>query len=154
TCRRVSAPPNLDGKLDDPLWETADRALLNSTDDRLRVSHPAEIRMTHDDEFLYVAVHCLKAANVDYQPDDSPRPRDADLTRYDRVSLKLDVDRDYTTAFELTVDSRGWTRDACNGDTTWNPTWYVAAANDESSWTVEAAIPLAELIDKSPTTRD
>jgi hypothetical protein len=164
SCRRASAPPNLDGKLDDPLWETADRIPLNNTDSRLpfgpeltaegRLSDPAEVRITHDDEFLYVAVHCLKAANVDYQPDDSPRPRDTDLTRYDRVSLKLDVDRDYTTAFELTVDSRGWTRDACNGDTTWNPTWYVAAANDESSWSVEAAIPLAELVDKPPIARD
>jgi photosystem II stability/assembly factor-like uncharacterized protein len=159
TCRRASAPPHLDGKLDDAIWETADRILLHASDSPPRSGEGpgegnAEVRITHDDEFLYVAVHCLKAVNVDYQPDDNPRPHDADLTRYDRVSLKLDVDRDYTTAFELNVDSRGWTRDACNGDITWNPTWYVAAANDESSWTVEVAIPLAELVEKPPTARD
>ena len=82
------------------------------------------------------------------------RARDVDLAQHDRVSLKLDVDRDYTTAYELTVDNRGWTYDSVNGDATWNPTWYVAAANDESSWTVEAAIPLSELVDKPPTARD
>jgi hypothetical protein len=114
----------------------------------------AEVRITYDREFLYVAVHCLKAEKVRYPSDNSSRQRDADLTRFDRVALKLDVDRDYSTAYELTVDSRGWTRDALNGDTMWNPTWYVAAANDESSWTVEAAIPLAELVDKPPAARD
>ena len=161
TCRRAGAPPHLDGKLDDPIWDTADRVFLRATDSAPRSSKGAgeentgaEVRITHDGEFLYLAVHCLKAENVDYQSDNSPRPRDADLTQHDRVSLKLDVDRDYTTAFELAVDSRGWTCDSCNGDATWNPTWYVASANDESSWTVEAAIPLTELVEKPPIARD
>jgi photosystem II stability/assembly factor-like uncharacterized protein len=161
TCRRAGAPPHLDGKLDDAIWDTADRVFLRAADTAPHSgkeagdeSTGAEVRITHDGEFLYLAVHCLKAENVDYQSDNSPRPRDADLTQHDRVSLKLDVDRDYTTAFELTVDSRGWTYDSCNGDVTWNPTWYVAAANDDSSWTVEAAIPLSELVEKPPTARD
>jgi hypothetical protein len=161
TCRRAGAPPHLDGKLDDPIWETADRVFLRAADAAARSgkgageeSTGAEVRITHDGEFLYLAVHCLKVENVDYPSDNSPRPRDADLTQHDRVSLKLDVDRDYTTAFELTVDSRGWTYDSCNGDATWNPTWYVAAANDESSWTAEAAIPLSQLVEKPPAARD
>ena len=57
----------------------------------------------------------------------SPRQRDADLSAHDRVTLRLDVDRDYTTAFELVVDHRGWTHDACWNDATWNPKWFVAA---------------------------
>jgi hypothetical protein len=161
TCRHAAAPPHLDGKLDDPIWETADHIFLQAAGTAPRAGKGvgeegtgAEVRITHDGEFLYLAIHCLKAANVDYQSDTSPRPRDADLTQHDRVSLKLDVDRDYTTAFELAVDNRGWTCDACNGDATWNPTWYVAAANDDSSWTVEAAIPLAELVEKPPIARD
>ena len=159
SCRLASASPHLDGKLNDPIWETADRVLLHAPDPPPRSGEGlgegnAEIRITHDTEFLYLAVHCLKAENVEYQSDDSPRPRDADLTQHDRVSLKLDVDRDYTSAYEFTVDSRGWIWEACNGDATWNPTWYVAAANDESSWTVEAAIPLAELVEKPPTARN
>lgn len=161
TCRLASAPPHLDGKLDESIWETADRVFLRAADTAPRSNKGAgeegtgaEARITHDSEFLYLAVHCLKAPNVDYKSDNSPRPRDADLTQHDRVALKLDIDRDYATAFELTVDSRGWTCDACNGDATWNPTWYVAPANDESSWTVEAAIPLSELVEKAPTARD
>lgn len=159
TCRAASQPPNLDGKLDDPIWERADRLRLNASGSPPRSGEGlgarlAEVRITHDHEFLYVAIHCLKAENVDYPSSNTARERDADLTHFDRVALKLDVDRDYSTAYELTVDSRGWTHDELNGNTTWNPTWYVAAANDDSSWTVEAAIPLTELVDKPPAARD
>src|SRR5262249_26138932 len=101
----------------------------------------------------YVAIYCPKAAGVDYSADDGPRPRDADLSQHDRVAIRLDIDRDYTTAYEFTIDSRGWTRDACWGDVTWNPNWYVAADNDESAWTAEAAIPLAELVSEAPAAR-
>ena len=81
------------------------------------------------------------------------RDRDADLSKTDRVTLRLDIDRDFTTAFELSVNSRGWTHDACWGDPNWNPAWYAAAAGDDTSWTIEAAIPLAELADKPPAAR-
>jgi photosystem II stability/assembly factor-like uncharacterized protein len=159
TCRVASAPPNLDGKLDDPIWERADRLLLSASDSPPRSGEGlgeglSEVRITHDREFLYVAVHCLKSENVEYPSDNTPRQRDADLTQFDRVALKLDVDRDYSTAYELTVDSRGWTHDELNGNITWNPTWYVAAENDDSSWTAEAAISLAQLVDKPPAPRD
>ena len=70
------------------------------------------------------------------------------------MTVRIDTDRDYNTAFELTVDNRGWTHDACWGDATWNPTWYVASATDDTSWTIEAAIPLAEIVDKPPTSRN
>ena len=113
-----------------------------------------DVRLVRDDRFLYIGVHCLKSPNVDYAPDASPRVHDADLSQHDRVTLRLDTDRDYSTAFELTVDSRGWTQDACCGDATWNPTWYVAAASDDTSWTIEAAIPLAELAEHAPAARD
>jgi hypothetical protein len=75
------------------------------------------------------------------------------LTRHDRVAIRLDTDRDYTTALELTVDHRGWTRDACWGDPGWDPTWYVASATDDATWTIEAAIPLAELTGEPPAAR-
>ncbi|HEY3393768.1 MAG TPA: hypothetical protein VGK58_13740, partial [Lacipirellulaceae bacterium] len=174
-CRRTLERPHLDGILDEPFWDAADRMRLrgetdvgrtimsadeldvgrtimsadgNNTTDR--VVHPTAVRLAYDDAFLYIAVRCPKAIAVGYRPDDSPRPHDADLSQFDRVSLQLDVDRDFTTAFQLTVDHRGWTHDACWGDATWNPSWYVAAASDEATWTIEAAVPLAELTASAP----
>lgn len=161
TCRRVVQPPHLDGQLNEPCWDSADRLPLDNSDSRPRAGKGsadehagAELRIAHDNEFLYVAIRCPKLPSLDYRADDSPRPRDSDLTRHDRVSIRLDIDRDYTTAFELTVDHRGWTHDACWRDASWNPTWFVAAASDDTSWTAEAAIPLAELVTNPPATRD
>ena len=144
TCRRATERPHLDG---DSTNRSGNRPIAcGFAANRRRGPKSAS---TYDPQFLYLAIRCPKAAGVDYSPDDRPRPRDADLAQHDRVTVRLDVDRDYTTAFELTVDHRGWTRDACWGDATWNPTWFVAAAADESAWTVEAAIPLAELVGRA-----
>jgi photosystem II stability/assembly factor-like uncharacterized protein len=166
-CRRTFDRPHLDGILDESFWDAADRMPLrgetetapriiadhrnNAADATDRVNNePAEVRLAYDDAFFYIAVRCPKAIAVDYRPDDSPRPRDADLSQFDRVTLKLDLDRDFTTAFQLTVDHRGWTYDACWDDSTWNPSWYVAAASDETHWTIEATMPLAELTPTAP----
>ncbi len=166
TCRRTFERPHLDGQLDEPFWKSADRMPLrgdaevgrtilsadetDATDRIVRPTESAEVRLCYDDAFLYIAVQCPKGIGVGYQPDDSPRPRDADLTQRDRVALRLDLDRDFTTAFQLTVDHRGWTHESCWDDESWNPNWYVAAANDEDRWTVEAAVPLAELTPNTP----
>jgi hypothetical protein len=79
---------------------------------------------------------------------------DADLKEQDRVTVLLDIDRDYATYWSLTVDHRGWPAESCFGDKTWNPEWFIAAAGDEQFWTVEAAIPLAELAPAMPKVRD
>jgi photosystem II stability/assembly factor-like uncharacterized protein len=166
TCRTVDQPPTLDAKLNEPLWKAADRMKLGDdnvgrtilsvqqnpeTDKSVRPT--ATVQLARDAQFLYVAIHAPKVADVDYTADDSPRSRDADLMQHDRVTLRIDTDRDYSTAFELTVDHRGWTNDSCWEDPTWNPNWYVAASADDTSWTVEAAIPLAELAQKLPASR-
>ena len=68
--------------------------------------------------------------------------------------MLIDVDRDYTTYYRLVIDHRGWTNDSCWGDSTWDPKWFVAAKQDDGVWTVEAAIPLAELTGRPPQPRD
>jgi photosystem II stability/assembly factor-like uncharacterized protein len=154
TCRLVTNRPHLDGKLDESFWQASDRLLLRSSD---RVQPPnepaAELRIAYDQQFLYLAICCDKIPGTQYPSDDRPRPRDAALAQFDRVVLRLDIDRDFTTAFELTIDSRGWPHDACWGDSHWNPTWYVAASSDEATWTIEAAIPFAELVAEPPAAR-
>jgi photosystem II stability/assembly factor-like uncharacterized protein len=166
-CRRTFERPHLDGQLNEPFWKAADRMLLrgdeevgrttlsadqtDATDTIVRPTDSGELRLAYDDAFLYLAVQCPKAIGVDYRPDDSARPRDGDLAQHDRVALRLDLDRDFTTAFQLTVDHRGWTHESCWDDAAWNPSWYVAAASDDERWTVEAAVPLAALTAKLPS---
>jgi photosystem II stability/assembly factor-like uncharacterized protein len=155
-CRRADLRPHLDGRLDEPIWNSADRLPLRAAakrDTSPVQSSGGEVRLAYDNEFFYFAANCQKASAGDYQPDESPRPRDADLSQHDRVTLRLDVDRDYATAFEFSVDHRGWCHEACWGDATWNPQWYIAAVSDETTWTIEAAIPLRELTGNPPAAK-
>jgi hypothetical protein len=143
-CKAAPSKPTLDGRLDDEAWRAARSVSLRETS---RPGEPLEsiAAMTHDDEFLYLALSCRRSPEFKYESDDRIRTRDADLQAQDRVEILLDTDRDYATYFRLAVDHRGWTSESCFGDATWNPTWFVAAAGDETHWTIEAAIPLAEL---------
>lgn len=152
-CRPANSRPHLDGTLDEPFWQTADRLRLSDNADNAPNQSVAHVRLAYDDTHLYIAIHCPKSANLEYPSTNEPRPRDADLSQHDRVRLQIDIDRDFTTAYELTVDSRGHTHDACCGDNHWNPTWYVAHSADDDAWTIEAAIPMAELTATPPSAR-
>jgi photosystem II stability/assembly factor-like uncharacterized protein len=159
TCRHTPTRPQLDGQLDEPSWQGADILRLHGDERAVgpitesNALSSGEVRLSYDQEYFYLAVHCPKAAGGEYGPNDEARPRDADLVEHDRIELRLDLDRDFATAYELAVDHRGWCRDACWGDTNWDPSWYIASAEDETAWTVEAAMPLAALTENRPAAK-
>jgi hypothetical protein len=150
--------PKLDGRLDDPLWQTAKPVALTPT--RIASEGGAESDLStaavlaFDDEFLYVAVSCQKAPGAEYAPDAKPRVPDEDLSREDHVTLLIDIDRDYASYWQLSFDHRGRPAESCFGDSTWNPQWYLASGGDKDFWTVEAAVPLAELAPAKPGAGD
>jgi photosystem II stability/assembly factor-like uncharacterized protein len=151
--KTTSSKPRLDGKLDDELWKQAKSAPLQSSllDDD---GWPAAVMLAYDSEFLYIAVTCREAPGAKYEPAVGTRTRDADLSTRDRVEIFLDVDRDYAVFNHLSVDYRGWATEDCWGDPTWNPTWHVAAARENGTWTIEAAIPFDQLTGASPRPKD
>lgn len=156
-CRKAGEKPRLDGVLSDPCWQTAHDLTLTReplAEDGLSEPEPTAtlVMLAHDDEFLYIG---LSAPRFDGAPPDRPqtkgRTHDADLSRHDRVTISLDVDRDYATWYEFHVDQRGWTFESCWGDRRWNPAWYVAADADDTHWRIEAAIPWTELTPATPS---
>jgi photosystem II stability/assembly factor-like uncharacterized protein len=150
---RTDVRPKLDGRLDEPFWRRA-RPMTLSSAQRDDADWPAVAMLAYDDEFLYLAIDCRRAEGCAYGAAEGVRPRDADLSHRDRVEVFLDIDRDWTTCYRLSVDHRGWTADSCWGDATWNPRWFVAASQNDTSWRIEAAIPLAELAPHKPAARD
>jgi photosystem II stability/assembly factor-like uncharacterized protein len=143
-CRSTDVRPFLDGKLDEECW-TAHRpqVLHNAVGDTAK-DYPTEVWLAHDQDFLYLALRCKHPAGRHVDPV-KVRPHDADVRPFDRVSLLLDLDRDYSTYFQLQVDQRGCVCDDCWGDLKWNPRWFVAVHSEPECWQIEAAIPLAEL---------
>lgn len=173
-CKRVASPPVLDGLLSDICWQDADDAALTvaapdgaqpaeafvGSRQRRQMASSASAgapgsgalaMLAYDAEYLYFAATLprapgLPAEGVQY----AGRTHDAELGGYDRICLLLDVDRDYSTFYQFEVDSRGQTREACWCDQQWNPQWFVANDADSRRWTVEAAIPLKELVPGAP----
>ncbi|MHB8899367.1 MAG: YCF48-related protein [Thermoguttaceae bacterium] len=169
----VIAPtrPHLDGQLDDGVWQRAkavelkdpnrappatERPEADGQGANLSDAAPPQVataKLAYDQEFLYVALRCPRAVGVDYSGVRGIRPRDPDLSNRDRVELFLDIDRDFATYYQLTVDHRGYVTDSCWTDATWNPTWFVASDDDKQFWTAEAAIPLDQLTGNYPAPR-
>jgi hypothetical protein len=148
-CVPAPAPPRLDGRLDDAVWQVARPAELRSLrgDD---AGWPASVMLAYDNRFLYLAIRCRQAPGAHYEPASGPRTHDADLTGHDRIELYLDMDRNFVTYDRLAVDHRGFTGDDCWGDATWNPRWFVACSSADGFWAAEAAIPWDQLTAEPP----
>src|SRR5262249_55900860 len=117
--------------------------LKNAVGDTLK-DYPTEAWIAYDNDFLYVALRCKHPAECHVDPV-TKRKHDEDLRRFDRVSLLLDLDRDYGTYYRLEIAQRGCLSEDGWGDKAWNPRWFVAVRSDATSGQVEAATPLAEL---------
>ncbi len=131
------------------------------------------LMLARDSEYLYVGLTCQKTLGVDdpnregdskngladaldaaAENEGSKRERDADLSRQDRVEILLDLDGDYATAHQFVFDRRGWAFDSSWGDPTWNPEIFVASSETNAAWTIEAALPLAEMAERPPEPND
>ncbi|HUQ72496.1 MAG TPA: hypothetical protein VM165_23410, partial [Planctomycetaceae bacterium] len=153
--RNTKDRPHLDGVLSDPCWQQAKELPIGTPTGDDSLDQTGFAMVCHDKDFLYIA------ASFDRQPtapdlinDLSDREHDADLAGFDRLGIALDVDRDYTTWYELQVDQRGQTSDKCWEDAAWDPQWYVAVDADARQWRLEAAIPWSELSPEQPQFRE
>jgi photosystem II stability/assembly factor-like uncharacterized protein len=167
-CPAISEPPFLDGVLDDEVWRS-----LAQNDQIIRLAAgptgpaPAnearemvpraaadptlgktQVLLAHDDEYLYLAAICHRAAPV---RDNKSAVRPARRTRdqlgeeLDQIHFALDIDRDCRTSYRFSVDGQGAFADQIGDDRLWNPTWYIAHSSTDLNWIVEAAIPLDQL---------
>jgi hypothetical protein len=178
-CRRAHQRPHLDGKLDDACWSDSIPMLLSTVSGELGTEfgcreaiersfkekgtgkpNQAELQQAlaegtrasfaFDDEFLYIAVVCKHPTGMKKEKVDK-RHYDMNLKASDRVSIMIDLDRDYQTYYQLQIDQRGAVADDCWGDSTWNPKWFVAVNAEDTGWTAEVAIPLSELTGETVT---
>ena len=148
--------------LDDPMWQTTEFVELGSGTVRAEsLQGSCMVGLNYDGKLLYVGIRAGKRrgkgkpSNELREPDSGERARrDADLVGHDRVVISIDTNRDYWSSFRLVLDHRGWSRESCVGFPAWDPEWYIVTKQDETQWTAEAAIPLAELQHRVPKRGD
>ena len=137
-CLSTTKRPQLDGKFDDELWRTAFEKKTF-----IQMKNSDVVFFARDTQFLYLIARMNKQPNVRYDYQKKRRTRDANLQNRDRIEINFDCDRDGRTGFRLVLDHRGWVNESFDAISDWDPDWYVSQTEDDNSWTVEAAIPLA-----------
>jgi photosystem II stability/assembly factor-like uncharacterized protein len=148
----VGTRPYLDGKLDESIWQSGHRFRLDPTS-------VATVQVAYDADFIYLGIRGprledhqangpgrMPAKKSAGQPDDKPRIRDHDLDWHDRYVIRLDVDGDLLTAYELEFNAQSETRDSCDGFTQWHPKWFIALAHNANETVAEIAIKKSDLI--------
>ncbi len=149
TARVRGAPPVVDGRLDDPVWETVEWSggfVQRDPTDGIDPSHQSRFKVVYDDHALYFAFYL----------EDDPTKVTKQLARRDWfpgdwVEVNIDSFSDRRTAFSFTLSLSGTrgdefiSNDGNNWDTSWDPVWTGAAEINGEGWTAETRIPLSQL---------
>jgi hypothetical protein len=149
---RTATPPQIDGKLDEPAWQTAEP--IGELVQVLPVqgappSETSDVRILFDADAIYFGMRFF-----DREPAGiiaTTRERDRTLEADDRFKLVLDTFHDRRSAFYFVMNSAGAKSDALINDNgrdfnrPWDGIWDGAARVDELGWTAELAIPFKTL---------
>lgn len=158
---RLTGEITLDGKLDEPAWQTA-TPVTTFQQTQPAEGPPAtqrtEIRFLYDDDALYIGarmydslgargVHSRLARRDDLlDPDCGPG---AQVTS-DKLTITLDPYHDHLTRDVFEVNPSGAIGDQyavgqnCL-DPSWDPIWQVSTHIDSLGWTAEMRIPFSQL---------
>jgi len=145
---KVTAPPRLDGRLDDPIWQKA--APISGFKQRepqegLDASERTTVRIAYDQANLYIGAVLDDSVPAEIRA--SELRRDNTLDSDDTFSVLLDTYHDHRNAFVFRVNPRGTRFDALVRNESrfyyadWDEQWTAAAVLTASGWSVEIAIP-------------
>ena len=148
----ISEVITLDGRLDEPAWQTApvaDDFRQREPDQGEPASQQTEVRVLYTRYNLYVGVICH-----DSDPSQivvTRFNRDANLDADDRITLLFDTFLDRRNAFKFQTNSVGTRVDELIGDEgesqnrDWNGIWNVKTTQTPKGWTAEFEIPFQTL---------
>ncbi|HZO20641.1 MAG TPA: DUF5916 domain-containing protein [Gemmatimonadaceae bacterium] len=150
TAVRAEAPPQVDGRDDEAVWQEAPRySEFRQFEPKVDIdpSLRTEFRAAYDSRNLYVFVRMF-----DPHPDSIMRALSRRDVRgpSDQIKLLIDSYNDRRSGFEFAVNPDGVKRDYSmsndgNEDESWNGVWDVATRIDSLGWTAEFRIPLSQL---------
>lgn len=142
----TTTPPKIDGKLDDPVWQTAQASTVFTQKFPSEGDAPAEkttLRILYDHTALYVSFDCeqLRAPII------GRLTRRGRQVESDWVSIDFGTRRDGKSAFEFMVNVSGVLSDGLRFNDTdysgdWDEIWDARTEVTERGWSAEFYIPL------------
>lgn len=152
-CYRVSAVPVIDGSGDDAAWQGHPLCSLGDWRTGADPKAATTFRLGYDDANLYLLARCqepdMKAIRAEQ------KQRDDDVWMDDCLEWHLTTDPARATAWQIVVNSLGtvedlrWQRneggDMVGGKAPNCPGLVAAATRDDTGYTVEVKLPLADL---------
>ncbi|HWE31622.1 MAG TPA: DUF5916 domain-containing protein, partial [Polyangia bacterium] len=147
---RITVPPKIDGRLDDPAWKEVrpdTRFTQNFPDEGRPPSQRTELYVGYDDRALYIAVRAWDSDARGIVERLTRRDRDSDA---DKIIIDISSKNDRLTAYHFDVNVSGVLADGVHFNDTdysgdWDGLWLGAAHRDANGWSAELAIPFQTL---------
>jgi hypothetical protein len=147
---QITMPPVINGVLDDDAWKAGTWAgdfIQNSPYSGRPETQKTEFKILFDENNLYVAIK-----SYDTSPDSIVnRLTRRDETDGDLVGIIFDSFHDLRTGFLFGVSSSGvkydqmFTNDSGDGDSSWDPNWWVKTSVNKEGWVAEMKIPFSQV---------
>ncbi|HRI26732.1 MAG TPA: DUF5916 domain-containing protein [Chitinophagales bacterium] len=151
--KKADNPIKLDGNLQEPDWKNAavaEQFYQTLPDDLNFAQSKTEVRLTYDDQNLYIAAVCFDDLSGNYIIQSLKRDFSYPVT--DAFVVFIDPFGNKTTGFSFAVSPMGVEREGLleNGGvfgvtTSWDNRWFSAVTRQDDRWVVEMAIPFKTL---------
>jgi len=149
--KKAGTPIKIDGIMDDAAWQQAQSAneffmVLPMDTSKAKVS--TEVRMTYDDQYLYLIAVCFHAVPGPYYVESLRR--DFNFGKNDNFLLFMDPFDDQTNGFSFGANAAGaqWDGTMYEGgkvDLSWDNKWESAVKNHDDKWVFEMALPFKSI---------
>src|SRR6185295_1991773 len=147
---RLTGSINVDGELNEPIWQTAPpvtEMFQMEPDQGQPCSQKCEVRVAYDDGAIYVGARLFDSA-----PDSiiARLSRRDESVPSDRFSCYLDPYHDKRSGYYFLVNAAGTMFDGTLSndgmeDGSWDGVWDAKVHRDDKGWSVEMRIPYSQL---------
>ncbi len=149
--RRTDVAPVIDGKLDDAVWRSAaviDDFHQTVPSDGAEPTERTIVRVTYDDEFLYVAANLLDSEPQAIQAKQMIQGKL--FFSDDRFWVTLDSFNSKRNDYMFQVNANGVRREALRENNArfieeWATIWHAESRRHEDGWATEIAIPFKSI---------
>jgi len=151
TANQVDVPPAIDGKIDESSWKQPVSGYFASDGSEMSIEK-FSITFSYDDQNLYIAAQCQDTEIAELKTD--ANKHDGAVYQDDCVGFFFQPDMEDAVVYQIYFNSAGIAFDQriyldeggqLQADREWNGNYTVKTIIGEDQWTLEAAIPIAQL---------